>query len=57
MTAVFASAAVSSALASTLYDADGWSAVTALGGAFAGVGLVVWLFEQALRRRPREISV
>src|ERR1700684_4345379 len=41
MTAVFASAAVSSALASTLYDADGWSAVTALGGAFAGLGVVV----------------
>jgi predicted MFS family arabinose efflux permease len=53
MTAVFASAAVSSALASTLYDADGWSAVTALGGAFAGLGVVVWLCEQALLRRRR----
>ncbi len=54
MTAVFASAAVSSALASTLYDADGWSAVTALGGALAGLGVVVWLCEQALLRRRRE---
>jgi predicted MFS family arabinose efflux permease len=53
MTAVFASAAVSSALASTLYDADGWSAVTALGGAFAGLGVVVWLWEQAMLRRRR----
>jgi predicted MFS family arabinose efflux permease len=53
MTAVFASAAVSSALASTLYDAHGWSAVTALGGAFAGLGVVVWLWEQALLRRRR----
>jgi predicted MFS family arabinose efflux permease len=53
MTAVFASAAVSSALASTLYDADGWSAVTALGGTFAGLGVVVWLCEQALLRRRR----
>lgn len=57
MTAVFASAAVSSALASTLYDADGWSAVAGLGGAFAVMGLIVWLFEQAVRRRLREISV
>jgi predicted MFS family arabinose efflux permease len=53
MTAVFASAAVSSALASTLYDADGWSAVTALGGALAGLGVVVWLWEQAILRRRR----
>jgi predicted MFS family arabinose efflux permease len=53
MTAVFASAAVSSALASTLYDADGWSAVTALGGACAGLGVLVWLWEQASLRRRR----
>lgn len=57
MTAVFISAAVSSALASTLYDADGWSAVTALGGAFATAGVLLWLFEQAQRRRVREVSV
>jgi predicted MFS family arabinose efflux permease len=57
MTAVFISAAVSSALASALYDADGWSAVTALGGAFAGAGVLLWLFEQAQRRRVREVSV
>jgi predicted MFS family arabinose efflux permease len=54
MTAVFASAAISSALASALYDADGWSAVTALGGALAGLGVLVWLFDQALLRRRRE---
>jgi predicted MFS family arabinose efflux permease len=57
MTAVFISAAVSSALASALYDADGWSAVTALGGAFAGVGVLLWLLEQAQRRRVGEVSV
>jgi predicted MFS family arabinose efflux permease len=57
MTAVFISAAVSSALASTLYDADGWSAVTALGGAFAAAGVLLWLFEQTQRRRVREVSV
>jgi predicted MFS family arabinose efflux permease len=54
MTAVFASAAISSALASALYDADGWSAVTALGGALAGLGVLVWLFDQTLLRRRRE---
>ncbi len=57
MTAVFISAAVSSALASTLYEADGWSAVTALGGAFAAAGVLLWLLEQAQRRRVREVSV
>jgi predicted MFS family arabinose efflux permease len=51
MTAVFASAAISSALASTIYDAGGWSAVSVLGGALAGAGVLVWLLEQALRRR------
>jgi predicted MFS family arabinose efflux permease len=54
MTAVFASAAVSSALASALYDSDGWSAVSLLGGAFAGLGVLVWLIEQGLLRRQRE---
>lgn len=51
MTAVFASAAASSALASAIYDAGGWSAVSVLGGGLAGLGVVVWLFEQALLRR------
>jgi predicted MFS family arabinose efflux permease len=54
MTAVFVSAAISSALASALYDADGWSAVSALGGALAGLGVAVWLCEQALLRHRRE---
>jgi cyanate permease len=53
MTAVFASAAASSALASALYDSDGWSAVSVLGGAFAALGVVVWLCEQTLLRRRR----
>jgi predicted MFS family arabinose efflux permease len=55
MTAVFASAAVSSALASAIYDAGGWGAVSALGGGLAGLGVVVWLIEQALMRR-REVG-
>jgi predicted MFS family arabinose efflux permease len=54
MTAVFASAAISSASASALYDAGGWSAISALGGGLAGVGVLVWLCEQALARRRRE---
>ncbi|HLH13978.1 MAG TPA: MFS transporter, partial [Solirubrobacteraceae bacterium] len=46
MTAVFASAAISSALASTVYDADGWGAVSALGAALAALGVLTWLCEQ-----------
>lgn len=56
MTAVFASAAVTSALASAIYDADGWSAVSTLGGGLAGLGVLVWLLEQALLRRRRVSS-
>ncbi|HEX4436839.1 MAG TPA: MFS transporter [Solirubrobacteraceae bacterium] len=51
MTALFASAAIFSALSSTLYDAAGWSAIATLGGALAGLGVLVWLAEQTLRRR------
>lgn len=51
MTSVFASAAISSALASAIYDAGGWSAVSALGGGLAGLGVVVWLGEQWFLRR------
>ena len=51
MTSVFASAAVCSALASAIYDAGGWSAVAALGGGLAAVGLLLWLLEQLLARR------
>jgi predicted MFS family arabinose efflux permease len=53
MATVFASAAVSSALASALYDADGWTAVASLGGALAACGVLVWLLEQRLLRRRR----
>lgn len=51
MTTLFAAAAISSALASAIYDADGWGAVSALGAAFAGTGVLVWIAQQALRRR------
>jgi len=54
MTAVFASAAISSALASALYDADGWGAVPVLGAGFAGLGVLTWLCEQLLRRRRED---
>jgi predicted MFS family arabinose efflux permease len=53
MTAAFASAAVCSALASALYDADGWSAVSALGGGLAGAGVLAWLLEQVRVRARR----
>jgi predicted MFS family arabinose efflux permease len=51
---VFASAAISSALASVIYDAGGWSAVATLGAALAGAGVLVWLAEQLRLRRDRE---
>lgn len=54
MTAVFASAAASSALAAAIYDAAGWSAVAALGGGLAGAGVFVWSAEQRRPRRRRE---
>jgi predicted MFS family arabinose efflux permease len=53
MTALFVSAAIFSALSSALYDAAGWSAIATLGGALAGLGVLVWLTEQVLRRRRR----
>lgn len=54
MTAVFASAAASSALASAIYDSGGWDAVATLGGALAAVGVAVWVVEQLLIRRRGE---
>jgi predicted MFS family arabinose efflux permease len=51
MTTVFASAAVTSALASAIYEADGWSAVSMLGAGLAAAGVVVWSAEQVTRRR------
>ncbi len=59
MTAVFASAAISSALASAVYDADGWDGVSVLGGSLAGAGVLLWAGEQWVRRRraPEGASV
>jgi predicted MFS family arabinose efflux permease len=53
MTAVFVTAAISSALASATYEAGGWSAVSLLGAALAGTGVLAWLAEQLVRRRRR----
>ena len=50
MTAVFVSAAISSALASAIFEAGGWGAVSVLGGALASVGVLTWLVEQWSRR-------
>ncbi len=54
MTTVFASAAVSSAAASAIYEAGGWDAVSILGGALAAVGVGVWAIEQVTRRRRQD---
>jgi predicted MFS family arabinose efflux permease len=56
MTTVFASAAVSSALASAIYDAGGWDAVATLGAGLAALGVAVWIGEQLLIRRRGEPS-
>jgi len=53
MTAVFASAAVCSALASALYDSGGWDAVSALGAGLAGVGVLAWLAQTWARAAAR----
>jgi predicted MFS family arabinose efflux permease len=56
MTSAFASAAIFSALASAIYDAGGWSAVSMLGGGLASLGVIAWLLEQwqLHHRRTRE---
>jgi predicted MFS family arabinose efflux permease len=51
MATLFAAAAIFSALASTIYDAGGWSDVAMLGGALAAIGVIVWAIEHALGRR------
>lgn len=58
MTSVFVSAAVCSALSSSIYDADGWSGVTIFGGALAAAGVLVWAIEQLAgsRGRPEEVG-
>ncbi len=53
MTALFASAAICSALASTLYEAGGWDAVSVLGAALAGVGVLAWLAQSWARAGAR----
>lgn len=55
MTAVFASAAASSTLASAVYGADGWDGVATLGAALAGAGLLAWAAEHlTAARRGRD---
>ncbi|HEY2719253.1 MAG TPA: MFS transporter [Solirubrobacteraceae bacterium] len=51
MATLFGSAAAFSALASAVYDAGGWDAVSALGGALAAAGVIVWAIEQLLGGR------
>jgi predicted MFS family arabinose efflux permease len=53
MTAVFASAAISSALASLLYGSGGWTAVSALGAGLSGLGVLTWVLESVGARRRR----
>jgi predicted MFS family arabinose efflux permease len=50
MTTVFAAAAAFSALASAIYEADGWDAVAVVGAVLAAVGVAIWAVEQLLRR-------
>jgi predicted MFS family arabinose efflux permease len=51
MTAFFAGGTAGSALAATAYAASGWTAVVALGGAFAAAGVALWLWELLGARR------
>ncbi|HEX2104695.1 MAG TPA: MFS transporter [Solirubrobacteraceae bacterium] len=45
MSSFFAGGTVGSALAAMAYAASGWTAVVALGGAFAAAGVALWLWE------------
>lgn len=56
MTAAFASAAVCSALASMLYERDGWGGVSLLGAALAAAGLGLWAIEHLAAARRRQAS-
>jgi predicted MFS family arabinose efflux permease len=51
MTSFFAGGTAGSALAATAYAASGWTAVVALGGAFAAAGVALWLWETLAARR------
>jgi cyanate permease len=53
MTTLFACAAASSALASAIYDAGGWGAVSILGAGLAAAGVLVWGVEQWVLHRRR----
>jgi predicted MFS family arabinose efflux permease len=53
MTSFFAGGTAGSALAATAYAASGWTAVVALGGAFAATGVALWLWEMLGARRPK----
>jgi predicted MFS family arabinose efflux permease len=53
MTSFFAGGTAGSALAATAYAASGWTAVVALGGAFAATGVALWLWEMLGARRRK----
>jgi predicted MFS family arabinose efflux permease len=53
MTTLFACAAASSALASAIYEAGGWGAVSILGAGLAAAGVLVWGIEQWVLHRRR----
>jgi len=54
MTSFFAGGTAGSALAAAAYAASGWTAVVALGGAFAAIGLAFWLWE--MLSAPRTVA-
>jgi hypothetical protein len=54
MSSVFISAAVCSALASSIYGSDGWHGVSILGGGLGLAGLLIWGVEQLTRLRRDE---
>jgi predicted MFS family arabinose efflux permease len=54
MTSFFAGGTAGSALAAAAYAASGWTAVVALGGAFAAIGLGLWLWD--MRGAPPAVA-
>ena len=54
MTSFFAGGTAGSALAATAYAASGWTAVVALGAAFAAIGVAFWLWE--MLSAPRTVA-
>jgi predicted MFS family arabinose efflux permease len=55
MTSFFAGGTAGSALAAMAYAASGWTAVIGLGGAFAAVGIALWVWEM-LRARTATLA-